>query len=126
MALITVDLESKHPDLLAYTRKATVLTTYKDDRAMFAVLQVLIEYYLNGELVNNPNGVVRNFEFALRADNSVFVNPQTGQFVPEGTEGAMGEFDFITYLESIVLPYSNEQFKINTILRAEAQGRFDI
>lgn len=126
MALTTVDLESKHPDLLAYTRKATVLTTYKDDKAMFAVLQVEIAYYLNGELVNNPNGVVRSFEFALRADNSVFVNPQTGQFVPEGTEGAMGEFDFITYLESLVLPYSNERFKINTILRAEQQGRFDI
>ena len=124
--MVTVNLQSKHPDLPEYTREATVLTTYKDDRAMFAVLQVEIAYYLNGELVNNPNGVVRSFEFALRADNSVFVNPQTGQFVPEGTEGAMGEFDFITYLESLVLPYSNEQFKINTILRAEQQGRFDV
>lgn len=126
MALITVDLQSTHPDLPNYTRKATVLTTYKDDRAMFAVLQVGIDYYLNGELVNNPNGVVRSFEFALRADNSVFVNPQTGQFVPADTPGAMGEYDFISYLESLVLPYSNEQFKINTILRAEAQGRFDV
>ena len=124
--MVTVDLQSKHPELPEYTRKATVLTTYKDDRAMFAVLQVEIAYYLNGELVNNPSGVVRSFEFALRADNSVFVNPQTGQFVPEGTEGAMGEYDFITYLESLVLTYSNEQFKINTILRAESQGRFDI
>lgn len=124
--MVTVNLSTTHPDLPQYTRKATVLTTYKDDRAMFAVLQVGIDYYLNGEFVNNPNGVVRSFEFALRADNSIFVDPQTGQFVPEGTEGAMGEFDFITYLESIVLPYSNEQFKTNTILRAEAQGRFDI
>lgn len=124
--MVTVNLSTTHPDLPQYTRKATVLTTYKDDRAMFAALQVEIHYYLNGELVNNPNGVVRSFEFALRADNSVFVDPQTGQFVPEGTEGAMGEYDFITYLESLVLPYSNEQFKINTILRAEQQGRFDI
>jgi len=124
--MVTIDLQSKHPDLPEYTRKATVLRTYKDDVAKFATLEVKIEYYLNGVLVNNPNGVVRSFEFALRADNSVFVDPQTGQFVPEGTPGAMGEFDFISYLESLVLPYSNEQFKINTILRAEAYNRFDI
>jgi hypothetical protein len=126
MALITIDLASKHPDLPEYTRKATVCNTNKNDLAEFAVLEVRIQYFLNGELVNNPNGVVRSFDFALRADNSVFVDPQTGQFVPEGTPGAMGEYDFISYLESLVLPYSNEQFKINTILRAEAQGRFDI
>jgi hypothetical protein len=125
MEKVTVDLQSKHPDLPEYTRKATVLRTYKDDVAEFATLEVEIRYYLNGELVNNPNGVVRTFQFALRADNSVFVNPQTGQFVPADTEGAMGEFDFICYLEKMVLPYSNEQFKINTILRAEQQGRFD-
>lgn len=123
---ITVELESTHPDLPSYTRTATVMRTFKDDLALFATLEVKIQYYLNGVLVNNPNGLVRTFDFSLRADNSVFVNPQTGQFVPEGTEGAMGEYDFITYLESLVLPYSNEQFKINTILRAESQGRFDI
>lgn len=124
--MVTVDLQSTHPDLPNYTRKATVLRTYKDDVALFATLEVRIEYFLDGELVNNPNGVVRTFEFTLRADNSVFVNPQTGQFVSPDTPGAMGEYDFISYLESLVLPYSNEQFKINTILRAEAQGRFDI
>ena len=124
--MVTVNLSTTHPDLPSYTRKATVIRTFKDDLALFATLEVKIEYYLNGELVNNPNGLVRTFDFSLRADNSVFVNPQTGQFVPEGTEGAMGEYDFITYLESLVLDYSNEQFKINTILRAEAQGRFDI
>ena len=124
--MVTVNLSTTHPDLPNYTRTATVIRTSKDDLAEFAVLEVKIQYYLNGELVNNPNGLVRSFEFALRADNTVFVNPQTGEFVPKGTEGAMGEYDFITYLESLVLPYSNEQFKINTILRAEAQGRFNI
>jgi hypothetical protein len=125
MEKVTIDLQSKHPDLPEYTRKATVLRTYKDDVAEFATLEVEIQYYLNGELVNNPNGVVRTFQFALRADNSVFVDPTTGAYVPENTPGAMGEYAFITYLESLVLPYSNEQFKINTILRAEQQGRFN-
>lgn len=124
--MITVDLTSKHPALPDYTRKATVLRTSKDDAAKFATLEVRIDYYLNGELVNNPNGLIRSFEFALRADNSVFVDPENGDYVPAGTEGAMGEFDYITYLESLVLPFSNEQFKINTILRAESYNRFDI
>jgi hypothetical protein len=123
--MVTIDLTTTHPELSNYTRKATVLRTYKDDVAEFATLEVLIEYYLNGVLVNNPNGLVRSFEFTLRADNSVFVDPTTGGYVPEDTPGAMGEYAFITYLESLVLPYSNEQFKINTILRAEQQGRFN-
>jgi len=124
--MVTIDLTTEHPDLNGYTRKATVLRTYKDDVAQFATLEVRIEYFLNGVLVNNPNGVVRSFDFTLRADNSVFVNPQTGAYVPSDTQGAMGEYDFISYLESLTLPYSNEQFKINTILRAEQQGRFDV
>ena len=124
--MVTVNLSTTHPDLPNYTRTATVIQTSKDDAAKFAVLEVEIQYYLDGELVNNPNGLVRSFKFALRADNSVFVNPQTGQFVPEETEGAMGEFDFIDFLEEQILPYSNKQFKINTILRAEQQGRFDV
>jgi len=124
--MVTIDLTTEHPDLNGYTRKATVLRTYKDDVAQFATLEVRIEYFLNGVLVNNPNGVVRSFDFTLRADNSVFVNPQTGDYVPSDTQGAMGEYDFITYLESLTLSYSNEQFKINTILRAEQQGRFDV
>jgi hypothetical protein len=126
MATVTVDLTTRHPALADYTRKATVLRTFKDDIAEFATLEVRIDYFLNDEFVDNPNGVVRSLLYALRADNSVFVNPQTGQFVPADTEGAMGEYDFISYLESLVLPYSNAQFKINTILRAEAQGRFDV
>lgn len=124
--MITIDLTTEHPNLNGYTRKATLLRTYKDDIAQFATLEVRIEYFLNGVLVNNPNGVVRTFEFTLRADNSVFVDTQTGSYVPSDTQGAMGEYDFISYLESLVLPYSNEQFKINTILRAETQGRFDV
>ena len=69
---------------------------------------------------------VNSYEVILRADNSVFVNPQNGQYVPADTPGAMGEFDFIDYLETQVLPYSNKTFKQNVVLRAEAMGRFDI
>jgi hypothetical protein len=123
--MVTIDLTTTHPELSNYTRKATVLRTYKDDVAEFVTLEVRIDYYLNDVLVNNPNGLVRSFEFTLRADNSVFVDPTTGAYVPEDTPGAMGEYDFISYLESLVLPYSNAQFKINTILRAEQQGRFN-
>jgi len=124
--MVTIDLTTEHPDLNGYTRKATVLRTYKDDVAQFATLEVRIEYFLNGVLVNNPNGVVRSFDFTLRADNSVFVDPTTSGYVLSDTQGSMGEYDFISYLESLTLPYSNEQFKINTILRAEQQGRFDV
>lgn len=119
-----IELTTEHPKLPGYTRKAVVLQTFSDHANKFSTLTVRIDNYLNGELVQTK--AVNSYEVILRADNSVFVNPQNGQYVPADTPGAMGEYDFIDYLETQVLPYSNKTFKQNVVLRAEAMGRFDI
>lgn len=122
----TIDLLTPHPDLTGYTRKAVVKSTIIDHENKFSILAVDIQHYLNGELVNNPTGLVRNIRKELRADNTVFVNPANGEYVPEGTPGAWGEYDYIQFLEGIVLPISNEEFKEQIVLRAEQQGRFNV
>jgi hypothetical protein len=38
----------------------------------------------------------------------------------------MPEYDYIDYLETQNLPFSNQQFKESVVLRAEQQGRFDV
>jgi len=120
----TIDLTTSHPSLPDYTRKAVVEETYSNHVAKFSSLTVRIDNYLNGVLVQNA--AISSYNVSLRADNSVFVNPATGEYVPEDTPGAMGEYDYIDFLESQVVPYSNQAFKQMVVNRAEQYGRFDI
>lgn len=120
----TIELNTAHPDLPGTTRKAVVKQTFSDHANKFSTLTVQIDNYRDGELLQSRP--VGSYEVVLRADNSVFVDPATGDYVPADTPGAMGEYDYIDYLETLVLPYSNQQFKETVVLRAESLGRFDI
>jgi hypothetical protein len=122
----TIDLLTPHPALPDYTRKAVIKGTHSYHDELYSLLVVEVQHYLNGQLENSPTGIVRNITIELRADNSTFVNPETGEPVPSDTPGAMPEYDYIDYLETQNLPFSNQQFKETVVLRAEQQGRFDI
>jgi hypothetical protein len=122
----TVDLITPHPALPDYTRKAVIKRTLSYHDEKYSLLVVEVQHYLNGVLENSPTGIVRNITVELRADNSVFVNPGTGEYVPADTPGAMPEYDYIDYLETQNLPFSNQHFKQTVVLRAEQQGRFDV
>jgi hypothetical protein len=121
----TIDLLTPHPALPDYTRKAVIKGTFSYHAEKYSVLLVEVEHYLNGVLENSPTGIVRNITVELRADNSTFVDPSNGNPVPPDTPGAWGEYDYVHFLESIVLPISNEDFKESVVLRAEQQGRFN-
>jgi hypothetical protein len=120
----TIDLNTPHPSLPDTTRKAVIEETYSNHKAKYSTLVVSIENYLNGELISNQ--AVNSYIVNLRADNTTFVDPSTGNPVSEGTPGAWGEYDYIHFLETIVLPITNEDFKESVVLRAEQQGRFDV
>jgi hypothetical protein len=119
-----IDLLTPHPSLPNTTRKAVIEETYSNHKAKFSTLVVRIDNYLNGDVISNQ--AVNSYTVNLRADNSVFVNPATGDYVPSDTPGAMGEYDYIDFLETQNLPFSNQQFKETVVLRAEQQGRFDV
>lgn len=120
----TIDLTTPHPSLPDTTRKAVIEETYSNHKAKFSTLVVRIDNYLNGEVINNQ--AVKSYTVNLRADNTVFVNPATGDYVSPDTPNAMGEYDYIDFLETQNLPFSNQEFKQRVVLRAELQGRFDV
>lgn len=120
----TIDLTTPHPSLPDTTRKAVIEQTFSDHKSKFSTLVVRIDNYKDGVLISNQ--AVNSYTVNLRADNSVFVNPDTGDYVPNDTPNAMGEYDYIDFLETQNLPFSNQQFKENVVLRAEALGRFDV
>lgn len=62
-------------------------------------------------------------ELIMVADNTTFVDPSTGLYVPEGTENAIGEYDFFVAL------ISSELINISGLIqsymnRARQQGRY--
>jgi hypothetical protein len=120
----TIDLNTPHPSLPDTTRKAVIEQTFSDHRSKFSTLVVTIDNYKDGVLLQNQ--AVNSYTVNLKADNSVFVDPATGDYVSEDTPGAMGEYDYIDFLETQNLPFSNQQFKQSVVLRAEQQGRFDV
>ena len=120
----TIDLNTPHPSLPDTTRKAVIEETYSNHKLKYSTLVVRIDNYKDGVLISNQ--AVNSYTVNLRADNTVFVNPETGDYVPSDTPGAMGEYDYIDFLETQNLPFSNQQFKERVVLRAEQQGRFDV
>ncbi len=120
-----IDLLTPHPDAPIFTRKAVVKRTLSYHDENYSLLVVDVQYFKDGVQVDNPNGIIRTITVELRADNSVFVNPATGDYVTADTQGAMAEYDYIQYLETQNLPFSNQQFKETVVLRAEALGRFN-
>lgn len=46
------------------------------------------------------------------ANNSVLVNPSTGAFVPDGTPGAIGQYDFFYFLAE------NKDINVHDLIRA--------
>lgn len=120
----SINLETSHPSLPNTTRKATIIETNVNHRDKFSYMVIIIDNYdSNGDIINNS--VVRSYQVVLRADNTTFVDMATGDLVPEGSPNSIGEYDYIYFLEGQVLPYSNQDFKTNVVLRAEQQGRFD-
>lgn len=71
---------------------------------------------------NLPTRLVRETEVVLIADNTTYVNAQ-GQEVQEGTEGAVGEYDFLVkYLNNPVILGELFAFHIH---KADLKGRFN-
>jgi hypothetical protein len=76
----------------------------------------------NGVEIESP--MLKQYHVQLIADRSTFVNPATGEQVPEGTEGSLPEYDYFVYIASNV-PVKVHDLIIQTAMTANQNGRFD-
>lgn len=100
-----------HFATLVYNKKAKEVVTTWD----------VICYNDEGEELNHP--FYTQYTISLIADNTTYVNPATGEYLPEGEIG-MGEFDFYEYIAA------NQPVIIDSMItgvgqRAASLGRFD-
>jgi hypothetical protein len=115
---------SNHPLDNSITRKAKRVSIqteeYRPSDQLYVDLNVLVKHFKDGVEYE----LVPDYIFTLKATNSTFVNPQTGQFVGEDFEGKMGEADFFINV------IASNQISIDTmseqsIQRADFYQRFD-
>lgn len=57
---------------------------------------------------------------SLIADNTTKVDPATGDYVPEGTEGAIGEWDYFNHISNNV-PIKVTELKLSVINKNKAR-----
>jgi hypothetical protein len=87
-------------------------------------LQLLIVHFnASGEEVSSKG--LRGFDVELTADDSILVNPATGQYVDADFPGAIGEYSFFTMLAENG-PIDIIGLIKSSIRRANSLGRFNV
>jgi hypothetical protein len=115
---------SNHPLDETIKRKAgragiETLELHNSDQ-LYIFLKIVVKHY---KLVDNEfveYSLIPDYVFTLRAFNSTFVDPQTGEFAESG----MGEADFFINIIS-GMPLSIDEQTENKILQADFYERFD-
>ena len=84
-----------------------------------------LELHLNCYRVDAEGKEVKNeythpYYRTLIATNETWVNPATGDYVEEGTEGAMGEWDYFSYISANVA-IKVDELKLSVINKNKAR-----
>jgi hypothetical protein len=115
---------SNHPLDNSITRKAgrsSIETQeYNASDQLYVNLNVLIKHFKDGVEYD----LIPDYIFTLKATNSTFVNPQTGEYVDSSFESAIGEADFfinVIAANQISIDSMSEQ----SIQRADSYNRFN-
>lgn len=97
---------------------------YRPYDQKYVVLKVLVRHYKEERGIELPYTLIPEYVFRLIADNTTFVDPNTGQFVDSSFEGAMGEAEF--FIQIIAKnPIGIDNMSEQTILRADSLERFN-
>lgn len=119
---------TNHPSDNEVKRKAKRVNIITDEHASnelkYIDLRVLVKHYKEENGIDVEYGLIPDYVFRLRADNSVLVDPATGNYVDSTFPNAMGEANYfidIIAANQIAIDSLSEQM----ILRADSLGRFN-
>jgi hypothetical protein len=119
---------SNHPSDSTIKRKANRAGIITDEHNAYELkyvnLNVLVKHFKEYNGVDVAYPLIPDYVFTLRADNSTYVNPATGEYVDSSFPNAMGEADyFINIIASnpIAIDLVSEQM----IVRGDLYERFN-
>jgi hypothetical protein len=119
---------SNHPSDNTIKRKAKraaiITDEYNVRDLLFINLNVVVKHFKEENGVDVPYGLIPDYIFTLRADNSTLVNPATGEYVDSSFQGAMGEADY--FINVIAAnPVAIDSLSEQMIVRGDIYGRFN-
>jgi hypothetical protein len=119
---------SNHPldnTIKRKTKRSGIITDeHMSNELKFIDLRVLVKHYKEENGIDEPYTLIPDYIFRLRADNSTWVDPLTGDYVSSSFPNAMGEADyFINVIASN--PIAIDTLSQQMILRADTYQRFN-
>jgi hypothetical protein len=119
---------SNHPfdsDIKRKACRTNIITDeHKPSELKFIDLRVLVKHYKDINGIETEYTIIPDYIFTLRADNSTFVNPATGEYVDSSFQGAMGEADY--FIEVVAASnVSIDTVSESIIVRGDIYARFN-
>jgi hypothetical protein len=119
---------SNHPldsTIKRKAKRARIITDeYNSNELINIDLYVLVKHYKEENRIDEPYPLIPDYVFRLRADNSTFVDPFTGDYVDSSFPNAIGEADyFINVIASN--PVAIDIVSETIILRGDSFNRFN-
>jgi len=119
---------SNHPSDSTIKRKANRAGIITDEHNAYELkyvnLNVLIKHFKEDNGVDVAYPLIPDYVFTLRADNSTWVNPATGEYVDSSFPNAMGEAEYFIQViaaNTIAIDSVSEQM----IVRGDLYERFN-
>ena len=125
MNLINITNHPSDVDIKRKAKRSGIITDeYNANELIFVDLRVLVKHYKEENGIDVEYNVIPDYIFKLRADNSTWVDPATGDYVNSSFPNAIGEADyFINVIASN--PIAIDTLSEQMILRADSLQRFN-
>ena len=125
MNLINITNHPLDVDVKRKAKRSGIITDeYNANELIFVDLRVLVKHYKEENGIDEPYTLIPDYIFRLRADNSTFVDPLTGDYVSSSFPNAMGEADY--FINVIATnPIAIDSLSQQMILRADSYQRFN-
>lgn len=119
---------SNHPldsTIKRKAKRARIITDeYNANELINIDLYVLVKHYKEENGIDEPYPLIPDYIFRLRADNSTFVDPLTGDYVDSSFPNSIGEANY--FINVIAAnPVAIDSVSESIILRGDSFNRFN-
>ena len=119
---------SNHPSDSTIKRKAKRAAIITDEHNAYELkcvnLNVLVKHFKEENGIDVAYPLILDYVFTLRADNSTFVDPTTGEYVDSSFPNAMGEAEY--FINVIAAnPVAIDDLSEQMITRGDIYARFN-
>jgi hypothetical protein len=125
MNLINITNHPLDVDVKRKAKRSGIITDeYNANELKIVDLRVLVKHYKEENGVDVEYNAIPDYIFRLRADNSTWVDPATGNYVDSSFPNAMGEADYfinVIAANAIAIDDLSQQM----IMRADSYQRFN-